>query len=824
MLSNSASFCNQNNTNNLNTHTINHNHSNGNQIVRNDEEHKLISAYCSRLADLYVKNPHLVATAAVQNQHASSASPSNSATPPPPPPANNNSNTLPNNQSNSIYSTVNQQKIRSSSKISLNELNTEQNNSNNSNNHYSNRSASLQRHLWSSSSGRNNSSFNYSTLNNSNYDTLGKKQTTKQLQIPSFLKQSDNLDNYATIRSISECNFKLNDAGPSQNKISSPSCTARNHRNQIDEKILKEKRDLVSKLERQNREIIKEIKRLRLKQQQQQQNLAFNTLHNEQLIHAQSLIQDSSPTTPNGGLKLNGATIIDPQLISQNEKRVNNNVIAELQTLKTRKGQLETRMHMLESSKDELLAQLQTLLKMNQQQQQQTNGKPKPDSRTSPRTLTLNSTQKYSSLINNAGITNKNLISSPTTNTPSVHNTGCTAFAPVMPSSSTNQHQSRSMSHTTGTSQHRSWSNPSNTSLFYELHTQDLNNPSSNKQMIAPVSSSLVPSSNTSLLSLNNAAGTLNASNSNLRNLRNDLLLAADSVTNAMQSLVKELHSENESYCDSSDEDENHKPPPPYHLKPQQLLLMQHSLSASNTPVVYRKNMGSNSLMNQNFIRNGMQFDDNYLSLSSSHNLLINIDNDTNALNQENRSVSKADLLKNLTKTFKDMNNNSEYDDVVSDLENELLNCERDEEVQGVKSNKTGDEHKILMDDSSPIVESDPLLLLNLQNLNQKSNNQKSNEGAGGENEQIALWRRELEQILVDDEEETSVTIKNQDEESSKKELREEVEEDMTSQKSEPVVVVKSVPATLKPDDSVFTFNEENQAKNNEETDEFSLL
>jgi hypothetical protein len=291
-----------------------------------------------------------------------------------------------------------------------------------------------------------------------------------------------------------------------------------------------------------------------------------------------------------------------------------------------------------------------------------------------------------------------------------------------------------------------------------------------------------------------------------------------------MQSLVKELHSENESYCDSSDEDENHKPPPPYHLKPQQLLLMQHSLSASNTPVVYRKNMGSNSLMNQNFIRNGMQFDDNYLSLSSSHNLLINIDNDTNALNQENRSVSKADLLKNLTKTFKDMNNNSEYDDVVSDLENELLNCERDEEVQGVKSNKTGDEHKILMDDSSPIVESDPLLLLNLQNLNQKSNNQKSNEGAGGENEQIALWRRELEQILVDDEEETSVTIKNQDEESSKKELREEVEEDMTSQKSEPVVVVKSVPATLKPDDSVFTFNEENQAKNNEETDEFSLL
>lgn len=35
------------------------------------------------------------------------------------------------------------------------------------------------------------------------------------------------------------------------------------------------------------------------------------------------------------------------------------------------------------------------------------------------------------------------------------------------------------------------------------------------------------------------------------RNLRNDLLVAADSITNTMSSLVKELHSGTEVFCDA---------------------------------------------------------------------------------------------------------------------------------------------------------------------------------------------------------------------------------------------------------------------------------
>lgn len=260
-------------------------------------------------------------------------------------------------------------------------------------------------------------------------------------------------------------------------------------------------------------------------------------------------------------------------------------------------------MHTLLSSKDELQSQLKTLLKTsttNKQQQQSSNSL-----LSSPRSLTLNSTQKYNSLISSTNPYQVEASSSPVNAVPGLtdlynaktsssalssayqasqytaHVPGAlpASLAMQMPQSSS-QHQARQM--TTSTSQHRSWSTPSTPAPF-ELHPTRLanktpgaanSNTASTTKLIPSVNgvaggvaSSLAPSTQSSMLSLNalshfgnydQSNATSNAgSNANLRSLRNDLLIAADSVTSAMQSLVKELNSENEeNFLNTSDDED----------------------------------------------------------------------------------------------------------------------------------------------------------------------------------------------------------------------------------------------------------------------------
>jgi hypothetical protein len=344
----------------------------------------------------------------------------------------------------------------------------------------------------------------------------------------------------------------------------------------IEERILKEKKEIVAKLERQNREIIKEIKRLRLKQmasgnsggeqpsQQQLQQLKpsfLNLKQQENLLSNGNGVTTATSSDECSGVdspRIAGATIVDPLIISLNEQQrqkkgynkvksstllnslsgagnasiqssQNSSVIAELQTLKTRKGQLETRMHMLKSSRDELLGQLEVLLKQsasNKAAARSSNGKTATSSGqlhlSSPRSLTLNSTQKYSSLINsnsqaNGGGSNQNYnnisssmnnnvsnsplnainvtvpgLSDMYANPSSLLNHATTTSLNISPKSSHNMnggggvivpqvsasmamhmpHQSRSMMTSSNSGSHiRSWSTPSNTAApQFELH------------------------------------------------------------------------------------------------------------------------------------------------------------------------------------------------------------------------------------------------------------------------------------------------------------------------------------------------------------------
>lgn len=69
-------------------------------------------------------------------------------------------------------------------------------------------------------------------------------------------------------RSLSESNFIGDELVNQQQQ--------QPHHSNIDDRLLREKREIVAKLERQNREIAKEIKRLRIKQIASNQSLEFD--------------------------------------------------------------------------------------------------------------------------------------------------------------------------------------------------------------------------------------------------------------------------------------------------------------------------------------------------------------------------------------------------------------------------------------------------------------------------------------------------------------------------------------------------------------------
>ncbi|KAH9523629.1 hypothetical protein Btru_040497 [Bulinus truncatus] len=199
-------------------------------------------------------------------------------------------------------------------------------------------------------------------------------------------------------------------------------------------------RELIAQLEAKNREIMREIQRLRLEQE--------------------AFAQEGGDTS-----------------------QYNPTLLAELRLLRQRKDELEARMQALQESRKDLMVQLETLMKLLKNHP------------TSPRSTPNSSPRSRSGL-------------SPT--------------------------------------------------FTAALVTRSATSPGQNKSIII-VHLSAAPSSSAEV-SLNGLGGdvkqafTLQPSSAAVltRTLRNDLLMAADSVTNAMSSLVKELHSD-----DGSEEDED---------------------------------------------------------------------------------------------------------------------------------------------------------------------------------------------------------------------------------------------------------------------------
>lgn len=133
-------------------------------------------------------------------------------------------------------------------------------------------------------------------------------------------------------RSMSESNFAL---GLDNDEEQHQECS-------LDDRLLKEKREIVAKLEKQNREIAKEIKRLRMKQAATSSNqyldfgpyadtsdYASIVQHYQQLMQRGAANYSSIYSTATGKSRE-----VTPASMSTAKKSIDPNLIAELRTLK----------------------------------------------------------------------------------------------------------------------------------------------------------------------------------------------------------------------------------------------------------------------------------------------------------------------------------------------------------------------------------------------------------------------------------------------------------------------------------------------------------
>lgn len=776
----------------------------------NNDEHNLIANYCSRLADFYVKNPHL------------SSSPTSNT--PPPLLSSNSSLTGTNtnlissstNPSTGIYSNV-PSKLKSNLKSSQTYQQPLSNTTSSSTSQAptsfelikaaTNRTASLSRHLWSSSRANK--------LNQNGTNTITNGDTSQQIYAQNILNQKNNT---YTTRSLSESNFRNNMDGDYREST-------------IDDKLLREKREIVAKLEQRNKEILKEIKKLKLKQLSNQsldlddhtplpssQSTKYNQYYksrestplNSSILSKRShyidqntlnLVEQQNKTTAS---MINKTNNLKQQLansgFSSSNTIVNPHLIAELQTLKQKKGQLENRMQLLENSRDELidrLSQLDTLIKpaknkrdsVQQTSQRiiQTNSlRTTPNS--SPRSI---NTQKYSTLaqstlpsgspINGGSISPQQSSTSP--------------FVPIVSASVAMQMPSLQPQQQQKTQQ-RSWSTPS-TPALYEFHPTRLkinNNQlqlqqqqiqqqiqQQQQQQLLLLNKQQPYQGNTSLLSLNGLSNTsisngssivsnyaskidlnqMNSSSHNLRNLRNDLLIAADSVTNAMQSLVKELNSENESYNTNTSDDEDENPIDPSidvnsyvsSLKGDVLNDIRYqsytTQSASATPVTFRKNIQLNTRIQSQHIK---PTDDNLLLL-----------NNRNAINFDNFNldgvIDMDSVMKQLPRSNNEFVNNNNYDDNENNMyENEdrlideLNNEEEDEDDNDDENIEAALYENYLLTES--VIDDCNSFMNKVNNqdlMHFEQGYQEQKNQIIADSEQVVSWRRELEQRLIED-------------------------------------------------------------------------
>ncbi len=454
-----------------------------------------------------------------------------------------------------------------------------------------NRTGSLQRTGCPSASHRltpklgitiqnNNGFYNNSYMNGSN--TISSKNHVSYKNHNHVINDNVGPITHNT-RSLSESNFRTNSELDDYEKP------------YLEEVLLKEKRDIVAKLEKQNKEIINEINRLRLQQMsnkslEKTDQLMMSTKDTwalQQQLQAKLKSRETTPVhniSKHGRLKtqtenqlINSFLAHNPQLVSKytsNNAQIETNAIQELQTLKSRKDMLQSRMMALESSRDELIGRLTQLDSTGNCMKYIASpimAKKKYPNSYSLRTTPINSprpggyrqgtlTPQTISYDNDSYI---DLLSTST-------------FMPIVSASlamqapqpqhqrsgiitSVNRQPVQSMTQSMY-NQPRSYSTPT-TPALNEFHT----NPGRHSKAQIPYSVSSLNSMNAGMLSSNASLNSVGSGGynsdsltkaSNLRTLRNDLLLAADSVTNAMQGLVRELNSETESGGDADESGE----------------------------------------------------------------------------------------------------------------------------------------------------------------------------------------------------------------------------------------------------------------------------
>lgn len=429
-----------------------------------------------------------------------------------------------------------------------------------------------------------------------------------------------------------------------------------------------------------------------------------------------------------------------------------------------KKGELDTRMQTLINSRDQLmerLAQLDILTKPPGQQQQLP-------------------------LVNGSG--SIRVTAAPPATTPGIQ---------PQPSSQQPQPQAHS----------RSWSTPSTpAAAHYEFHhpnrhvynqsqQQHHHQPKVPSHQLHPNfgTATSVSSQQTSMMSLTGTSSTtggsqasIDSGSSSLRVLRNDLLVAADSVTNAMQSLVNELNSENRlgheslttSYRNNngdnnnqrngnndSDRDEeddlDEQPSYRHHLFGRVQNGMNNypttSVSASATPVTYRKyhHFGHHLQPNHQTLaasvgsanRNAVNLDDfgiDYLASSSPP---------TNEINESELRDLSNQILNGFAKTTTTIEAVAGV--VVGNEENEEESAAYIESYIEELSKKEG----VVMDDvgggasaeggAAAAVTAGAASPTDIDLDEVEQNLMLCNLGEE-ESEQIAEWRRELEQVLTD--------------------------------------------------------------------------
>ena len=566
-----------------------------------DDEHQLIAGYSSRLAEFYAKNPHLASTPGTPTSVKMTNGSGGTSSP------------------NPVYSTPS--RLKSSLKTRTLDKYIESTASNRVAFENGTMNFLSRRHSPPTSDGAslmtmlmnmNHLQQQQQQQANSRTASLPRRPfvappaLSKAQRINELLLKQQQLSQAALSnqRSLSESNFlEANGADGLYSSV--------NQLTNSRDLILKEKREIVARLEQQNREISKEIKRLRAQQ-----------LSNRSL--------DVNNNNSSTGGKCSSSAVLTPMLL---KKQMNSGgtttsayglrgggnydeaTMVELQTLKQRKGQLESRIQHLQSSRSELIGQLECLLKQP--------STPGPSNGSLRRSLVPTVSASMAMPIS---MMMQQQQQPPSQYHPQQLQHNSSSPPPPLSLNFQQQHQDRS------------WSTPS-TPAMHEMHPhhhhrqhyfnqqQQQQQPyqlQSSSNQAAPVFKhftngggfSLPQSTATSLLSLSNntvggGSGTLLSSSQNssatnsTRNLRNDLLIAADSVTNAMQSLVKELNSEtncNGTGTTTSSEEENESSSGGGGG-------VENGQSSGGYPVVFRREQLYQQQQQQNAFRNGVHLD-----------------------------------------------------------------------------------------------------------------------------------------------------------------------------------------------------------------------